>query len=78
MTDKGKTNQESFIPKHKNVRCYEYGNQGHYANKCPDGNNNDKASTRSNQSTAAATAGITAPLDGVASMMVSHYWKQEA
>jgi hypothetical protein len=53
--------------KHKNVACYKCGKKGHYANKCPHGDNDDEASIRSTAS------------DGVASsMMVSHYSKREA
>jgi hypothetical protein len=49
--DKGQTDQKSFMHKHKNVTCYKCGKRGHYANKCPNGdNNNDEASTRSNSS----------------------------
>jgi hypothetical protein len=40
--DKGQTDQKSFMQKHNNVTCYKY-----YANKYPDGDNNDEASTRS-------------------------------
>jgi hypothetical protein len=48
--DKGQTDQKSFMQKHKNVTCYKCGKKGHCANKCPDGDNDDKASTRSSQS----------------------------
>jgi hypothetical protein len=48
--DKGQTEQKSFIQKHKNVTCYKCGKKGHYANKCPHGDNNDKASPRSSLS----------------------------
>jgi hypothetical protein len=48
--DKGQTNQKSFMQKHKNVTCYKCGKKGHYANKCPDGDNDDEASTRSSLS----------------------------
>jgi hypothetical protein len=44
--DKGRTDQKSFMQKHKNVTCYKCGKKGHYANKCP----NDEASTRSSPS----------------------------
>jgi hypothetical protein len=50
MTDEdvGQTDQKGFIQKHKNVMCYKCGKKGHYAaNKCPDGDNDDEASTRS-------------------------------
>ena len=54
MTDKdnGQTDQKSFMQKHhnKHVPCYKCGKKGHYANKCPDGDNNDEASTRSSPS----------------------------
>jgi hypothetical protein len=45
--DKGQMYQNIFMQKHKNVTCYKCGKKGHYANKCSDGDNNDKASTRS-------------------------------
>jgi hypothetical protein len=46
--DKGQEILTSFIQKHKNVTCYKCGKKGHYArNKCPDGDNDDEASTRS-------------------------------
>jgi hypothetical protein len=48
--DKGQTNQKSFMQKHKNVTCYKCGKKGHYANKCPNGDNDDEASTRSSLS----------------------------
>jgi hypothetical protein len=48
--DKGQTDQKSFMQKHKNVTCYKCGKNGHYANNCPDGDNHDKASTRSSPS----------------------------
>jgi hypothetical protein len=72
--DKGQTDQKSsFMQKHKNVTCYKCGKRGHYAN-----NNNDESSTRSSLSNCSnSTAGLTV-LDGVASMMVSHYSKREA
>jgi hypothetical protein len=44
--DKGQTDQKSFMQKHKNLTCYKCGKKGHYANKCPNGDNGDKASTR--------------------------------
>jgi hypothetical protein len=42
----------SFMQKHKNVTCYKCGKKAkdHYANKCPDGDNHDEASTRSSLS----------------------------
>jgi hypothetical protein len=49
--DKRQTGQKSFMQKHKNVTCYKCGKKGHYANKCPDGDNDGKASaTRSSLS----------------------------
>jgi hypothetical protein len=48
--DKGQATLPSFMPKHKNLTCYKCGKKGHYANKCPSGDNNDKASTRSSLS----------------------------
>jgi hypothetical protein len=45
--DKGQTDQKRFMQKHKNVTCYKCGKKSHYANECPDGDNYDKASTRS-------------------------------
>ena len=44
--DKGQATLTSFMQKHKNVTCYKCGKKGHYANKCPDGNSDDGASTR--------------------------------
>jgi hypothetical protein len=44
--DKGQTDQKSFMQKHKNLMCYKCGKKGHCANKYPDGDNGDKASTR--------------------------------
>jgi hypothetical protein len=49
--DKGQVNQKTFMQMHKNMTCYKYGKKGHYANKCPSGDNHDnEASTRSNSS----------------------------
>jgi hypothetical protein len=74
--DIGQTDQKSFIQKHtKNMMCYKCGKKGHYANKCPDGDNDDKALQL--DQVPATTAGLNA-LDGVASMMVSHYSKRKA
>jgi hypothetical protein len=42
--DKGQATLTMFMHKHKNVTCYTSGKKGHYANKCPDGDNNDEAS----------------------------------
>jgi hypothetical protein len=47
---KGQVTLTSFMHKHKNVTCYSCGKKGHYTNKCPDGDNNDEASTRSSLS----------------------------
>jgi hypothetical protein len=58
------------MQKYRNVTCYKCGkNKGHYANKCPDGDNDDDASQL--DQVPATTADLTA-LDGVARMMVSH------
>jgi hypothetical protein len=52
MTDEdiGQTDQKSFMQKHKNVIFYKCGKKDHYENKCPNGDNNDKAWTRSSPS----------------------------
>jgi hypothetical protein len=44
---KGQTDQKCFMQKHKNLMCYKCSKKGHYANKCPSGDNDDEASTRS-------------------------------
>jgi hypothetical protein len=43
--DKGQAILTSFMQNHKNVTSYKCGKKGHYANKCPDGDNDDEAST---------------------------------
>jgi hypothetical protein len=49
--DKGQGTLKSFMQKHKNMTCYKKcGKKGHYANKCPGGDNDDEASTRSSLS----------------------------
>jgi hypothetical protein len=49
--DKGQATLTSFMQKHKNaVTCYKCGKKGHYANKSPDGDNDDEASIRSSLS----------------------------
>jgi hypothetical protein len=49
--DKGQATLTNFMQKHKNVTCDKCGKKkGHYANKCPDGDNDDEASTRSSLS----------------------------
>jgi hypothetical protein len=44
---KGQATLTSFMQKYKNVTCYKCGKKGHYANKCPNEDNDDKASIRS-------------------------------
>jgi hypothetical protein len=39
--DKGQTDQQTFMQKHKNVTCNKCGKKGHYAKKCPSGDSND-------------------------------------
>jgi hypothetical protein len=75
--DEGQMDQKSFMQKHKNVTCFKCGKKGHYANKCPNGDNHEEASTRSSLSNRSNNIGLTT-LDVVASMMVSHYSKREA
>jgi hypothetical protein len=48
--DKGQATLTSFMQKHKHVTCYKCGKKGHYANKCPSGDNDDEASIRSSLS----------------------------
>jgi hypothetical protein len=61
--DKGQANLTSFMQKHKKMTCYKCGKKGHYyANKCPDGDNDDEASIRSSLSNRSNDR-----LDGVAS-----------
>ena len=48
--DKGQTDLKSFMQNQKNVTCYKCGKKGHYTNKCPGGDSDDKASTRSSLS----------------------------
>jgi hypothetical protein len=35
--DRGQTNPEEFMQKHKKAMCYKCGKKGRYANKCPVG-----------------------------------------
>jgi hypothetical protein len=48
--DKGQMSLKSFMQKYKNVMCCICGKKGHYANKCPNGDRDDKSSTRSSLS----------------------------
>jgi hypothetical protein len=48
--DKGQATLTSFMQKDQTVTCYKCGKEGHYANKCPDGDKDDEASTRSSLS----------------------------
>ena len=47
--DKGQTNQTSFMQNHKNVTCYKCGKKGHYANKCPSGDDDTNDDEMSRQ-----------------------------
>jgi hypothetical protein len=46
----GQAALRTFMHKHKNVTCHKCGKKGHYANKCPDGENDDEASIKSSLS----------------------------
>jgi hypothetical protein len=48
--DKGQATLTSFMQKHKNVTCYKCGKKGHYANKCPNEDNDDEALIRASLS----------------------------
>jgi hypothetical protein len=48
--EKGQATLTSSMQKHKNMTCYKCGKKGHYANKCPHGDNDDESPTRSSLS----------------------------